>query len=76
MSNGGKLEMDSGQSNDITRCILARGLFPSSLVLVIRSVMENRIGGVTNGWIICVGGGGQIEGVSCDANNSEILSDE
>lgn len=49
MSNGGKLEMDSGQSNDITRCILARGLFPSSLVLVIRSVMENRIGGVTNG---------------------------
>ena len=49
-----EIGMDSGQSNDIT----CHTLFPSSLVLVIRSMMENRIGGVTNGWIICVGGGG------------------
>lgn len=44
-----EIGMDSGQSNDITCCILARGLFPSPLVFVIRSVMENRVGGVTNG---------------------------
>lgn len=40
-----EIGMDSGQSNDIT----CRTLFPSSLVLVIRSMMENRIEGVTNG---------------------------
>lgn len=40
-----EIGMDSGQSNDIT----CHTLFPSSLVLVIRSMMENRIGGVTNG---------------------------
>lgn len=33
-----EIGMDSGQSNDITRCILARRLFPSPFVLVIRSV--------------------------------------